>query len=353
MILGLVIVLALILTLPFIFKTIEHNLEYFLFVMGIAAAIISGILSWNLIMEILTNYLLYMITAAVLVAGLLFRVSAHKIRELVGTLLQRVSLRVFIFCLIVGLGLISSLITAIIAALILVEIVHAMPLKHQNKISLIVITCFSIGLGAALTPIGEPLSTIVVSKLNADFFYLLKEVGIYIFPGIIVFGIFGAFYIERKHTGEKVFTGIEEQNMLKEEDNQLTKKEGLDVVFIRTFKIFIFVMALELLGSGFKPLINNYIVRLDSMILYWINMVSAILDNATLAAAEISPVMSSKQIQAILMGIIVSGGMLIPGNIPNIISAGKLKIKSREWARIGVPIGLVVMIIYFLIIFIL
>ncbi len=29
--------------------------------------------------------------------------------------------------------------------------------------------------------------------------------------------------------------------------------------------------------------------------------------------------------------------MLIPGNIPNIISAGKLGITSKEWARLGVP----------------
>jgi predicted cation transporter len=39
--------------------------------------------------------------------------------------------------------------------------------------------------------------------------------------------------------------------------------------------------------------------------------------------------------------------MLIPGNIPNIISAGKLKIKSSEWARFGAPLGLVVMAVFF------
>jgi predicted cation transporter len=35
--------------------------------------------------------------------------------------------------------------------------------------------------------------------------------------------------------------------------------------------------------------------------------------------------------------------MLIPGNIPNIIAAHALKIKSSEWARVGVPVGSVFM----------
>jgi predicted cation transporter len=51
------------------------------------------------------------------------------------------------------------------------------------------------------------------------------------------------------------------------------------------------------------------------------------------------------------MGLLVSGGMLIPGNIPNIIAAGKLGITSREWARVGVPLGFAAMTIYFVVLF--
>jgi len=43
--------------------------------------------------------------------------------------------------------------------------------------------------------------------------------------------------------------------------------------------------------------------------------------------------------------------MLIPGNIPNIIAANKLGITSKEWARLGVPLGLVAMLIYFIILY--
>jgi predicted cation transporter len=73
------------------------------------------------------------------------------------------------------------------------------------------------------------------------------------------------------------------------------------------------------------------------------------LDNATLTAAEISPRMDVMQIEAIIMGLLYAGGMLIPGNIPNIISASKLRISSTEWAKIGVPFGLVAMIAFFMV----
>jgi predicted cation transporter len=53
------------------------------------------------------------------------------------------------------------------------------------------------------------------------------------------------------------------------------------------------------------------------------------------------------------MGLSIAGGMLIPGNIPNIVAAGRLKISMKEWAKVGVPIGLAVMAIYFIILYVL
>ena len=100
-----------------------------------------------------------------------------------------------------------------------------------------------------------------------------------------------------------------------------------------------------------KPIIDTYVISLDTRYLYWVNMCSAVLDNATLAAAEISAKMSPVQVKAVLMGLLISGGMMIPGNIPNIISAGKLRIKSREWIKLGVPLGITIMIVYYVVLF--
>lgn len=350
MIIGLLIVLSLILVLPFVFHKIEHNLEYFLLAMGTCATIISGTLSLGLMRHIFENRLLYFITAAVLIAGFVFRFSVKGIRRFVGFALGKLPMSLFMFLLIVVLGLTSSFITAIIASLILVEIIHVLPVKHSQKVVLTVIACFSIGLGAALTPIGEPLSTIVVSSLKADFFYLTKNLGIYIIPCIFVLGLLGAFAAFRINRAAQAAAESDEE--WRAEEVNIVQSESLRDVFVRALKIFLFIIALELLGAGFKPLIDTYVIHLHGMLLYWINMSSAVLDNATLAAAEISPAMSGIQIKAILMGLLLSGGMLIPGNIPNIISAGKLNIKSREWAKTGLPIGIALLLVYFVIIFI-
>ena len=240
------------------------------------------------------------------------------------------------------LGMASSLITAIIASLFLVEIANLMPMERSDKIKMVIIACFAIGLGAVLTPLGEPLSTIAVTKLqgppyNASFWYLADQLGILIVLGVLVCALFGAFYVGRKAARVEV--------------QEIADEGGLKEVFIRAAKVWLFVSALFLLGAGMEVLIFKYFTKIPDYVLFWVNMVSAILDNATLTAAEISPAMSMVQIQAVLMGLLISGGMLIPGNIPNIISAGKLGISSKEWAKLGVPLGLVLMGIYFVWIF--
>ena len=129
-------------------------------------------------------------------------------------------------------------------------------------------------------------------------------------------------------------------------------RENLRDVVIRAGKVYLFIMALVFLGEGFKPLILEYIVQIPSEALYWVNTVSAVLDNATLAAAEIEPSLSEIQIKSALMGLLIAGGMLIPGNIPNIISASKMGITSKEWARYGVPLGFALLLIYFAFLFV-
>jgi predicted cation transporter len=244
--------------------------------------------------------------------------------------------------LVAALGLVSSVITAIIAAIVLVEVVGALRLSKEYEIKLVVLGCFSIGLGAALTPIGEPLSTIVVAKLrgepyNADFFFLLKSVGPLIIPGIIGLGLISWFIEPSVREGGKD-TGLHEIGREKSSD-----------IFIRAFKVYVFIAALVLLGTGFKPVIDKYVIGLPTYALYWLNTLSAVVDNATLTAAEISPKMTKVQLEAVLMGLLIAGGMLIPGNIPNIISAGRLGITSRQWAKLGLPLGFAIMAVYFVI----
>ncbi|MBU8880752.1 DUF1646 domain-containing protein [Bacillus sp. FJAT-29790] len=334
MILGLTVILVLVLFLPFTVRAVEHNLEAFLFLMGIAAAYISGVLDGSLFIKALEDPI--HITLAVLIAGLLFRWCQTPMEKGILGMSKAMPFRLFLALVVIILGIISSVITAIIAAIVLVVVVSVLRLDRKSEIRLVVLACFSIGLGAALTPIGEPLSTIAISKLNEDFFYLLRLIGADVIIAVIAFGILTAILINPKENDNGLSTNLQ--------------TESYKEIFIRSLKIYLFVMGLTLLGAGFEPFIEKYLLGLSPLILYWINMISAILDNATLAAAEISPAMDAPTIRAILLGLMISGGMLIPGNIPNIIAAGKLNITSKEWARFGVPVGLITMVVYFIVI---
>jgi len=334
---GLFIILAVVLIAPFSVKKIEEELEIFLFVIGCIAVTITSQWSVFLIKEALIEPI--KITVAVFIAGLLFRALQKLIARSVNKIADVVGVKLFAFLVIVILGLLSSVITAIIAALVLVEIVTHLTLERKNEILLVILACFSIGFGAALTPIGEPLSTIAIAKLkgipyHADFLFLFRHLGLFIIPGVILFGLLGAILMPNKRQKAYGLTG--------------GKEETIRDISMRTMKVYFFVMALIFLGQGFKPIVETYVSKITHQGLYWLNMLSAVLDNATLAAAEIDPSMGLLQIKSALLGLLIAGGMLIPGNIPNIICAGKVKIKSSEWAKLGVPLGLLVMSSYFI-----
>jgi predicted cation transporter len=342
---GLALITLLVLVLPFLVRFIEHNLELFFLVMGVLAVTISGLWSPELLLEafrspVTIGSLPLGIFQVVLIFGVLLYYFHEKFYRLISRIAGKFSLRIFIFMMVVILGLISSIISVIVTAVLLAEIVTALPLDKTSRIRLVVITCFAVGLGAVLTPLGEPLSTILVQKLSgtpyyAGFTFPAVHFALYVIPGVITCAILAAIWVGNKGLSSEKNTQVESPSRLRD-------------VIIRAIKVFVFVAALVLLGEGLKPLIVWYIVKIPAFGLYWINILSAVMDNATLTAVEITTTMTISQIVSITMALLVSGGMLIPGNIPNIVSAGRLKISMKEWARIGIPIGMVLMVIYFL-----
>ncbi|MBI4310223.1 MAG: DUF1646 family protein [Chloroflexi bacterium] len=336
---GLLILFGAVLMGPLVSRPVEHNLELFFLVIGVAAATIAGVWRLELVEEALSEPLLKGIVPAVLAAGLLFHFGKARIRGALGAISRRTHLRVFVFLLVALLGLASSFITAIIAALVLVEVMYTLPLERRARVRVTVIACFAIGLGAALTPVGEPLSTIAITKLkgephHAGFLFLLQSLGIYVIPGVLAFAALGALMATSGLRDDVGTPATEVEASIKD-------------VLIRALKVYVFVMALLVLGDGFRVLIDKYLIDVPAQGLFWVNMSSAVLDNATLTAAEIGPSLQLGQIKSALLALLVSGGMLIPGNIPNIISANQLAITSKEWARVGVPVGLVALVAYF------
>src|SRR5512136_2956520 len=343
---GLFAIFLIVLAAPFKVKLAEKNLEAFLFLMGACAVTITNVIpgkGWRpeLVELALTEPIIKGIVPAVLIAGLIFFYGKGAFKGIMNGLVKSIPMPILVFLIVFVCGMISSVITAIITALFLVEIVNLMPMERINKINLVILACFSIGLGAVLTPLGEPLSTIAITKLqgapyHATFWYLADQIGVLVVLGCAICAAFAAFYVGKAG---------------KAEVKEIADEGGLREVIVRAIKVYVFVAALFLLGDGMNVLIDKYFTHIPSMVLYWVNMVSAILDNATLTAAELSPAMSQGQINAALMGLLIFGGCLIPGNIPNIISAGKLGITSSEYAKLGVPFGLALGAFFFVLIY--
>jgi predicted cation transporter len=323
------VVLA-VLVLPFAWRRVERNIELFLLLMGALATTASGLWSWSIVYDALRQPV--RIAVVVLVVGTAFQFGRSRIDRGFQALGMILPTRLVIFLIVFALGFLASVLTAIIASLILVEVIQVLRLGRRLELRVTILACYAIGLGAALTPVGEPLSAVVTAKLGADFWFLARLLGMYIAPGILAVSVAAAAQSQRSGP-DSVYT----------EPRNQTHWDGLT----RAFRVYAFVAALVLLGAGLAPLVDTYVSRLPSPVLFWVNAISAILDNATLAAAETGPALTSDQLTAILLSLLISGGMLIPGNIPNIIAANHLKIRSTEWARFAVPVGLVLLTVCF------
>ena len=333
---GLLVIAVAVTLLPLLVKKIGENLELFLFVMGIAAVTVTAQWRVPLLLEALAGPI--KITVAVLAAGVVFHFIQEPLERGMIQLRARFGPKILVIGIIAFAGLLSSFITAIIASLIMVEGVSRLKLDQKAETRVVVLACFSIGLGAALTPFGEPLAAVAVTKLSgepyhAGTWFLLKNLWMYVIPGIALVSGASVLFLGRPDAPEAPVPREQRETILG--------------AVIRTVKVYVFVAGLILLGAGFTPLIERFIGSISYLALFWVNITSAVLDNATLTAAEIVPTMQMHQIVAALMGLLIAGGMLVPGNIPNIVAAGKLKIDSREWASVGMPVGMALMLVMF------
>jgi predicted cation transporter len=327
--LALGILLLAVLLGPLLIKPIERNIEVFFLAAGSFASAVTGQWGWPLLRAALTEPLA--LTIAVLAFGVVARFLRPTLERSFQLLVGAIAPRWIYFGLIVALGLLSGIITAVIAALVLVEAIALLRLERDSEITVVVLACFAIGLGAALTPAGGPLSALAIAALRADFWYLTRLLGPLIIAGIIIIA------------GISFFVPAKEGAPL-EADAHL---DSWSEIIIRALMVYLFVAGLIGLSWALRPIADQYVSRLPQWLLYWLNSISAVVDNATLTAVEIGPSLTASQQRNILMGLLISGGMLVPGNIPNIIAAGRLKISSREWTRIGLIVGLPLMLLCF------
>lgn len=323
---------------PLALRWVESHLELFLLGVGAAAVTVSG--GWSV--DFLYETLNYPVNVAfiVLIVSVIFNNYSRYIFRVLFAFFKKLEPRYSFAVLIFLLGMTSSLVSVTVSALILAEVLKVVNLERTATVRITVFACYAIGLGAVLTPLAEPLGLSINNALSgpphyADFFFLLKHFFWWIAPAVLLLSAAAGF--SARNAGTTLQMHIRED------------KETYASMLRRTLHIYMFVAALNLISTGLRPLAQSTITHLGGKVLFLANAVSVIIDNATLAAIEIVPSISMNDLVYMVIGLAAFGSMLVQGNLPNIVAAEKLGIKSREWASVAVPTGLVLMGGYFII----
>lgn len=326
--LAIVILLPLLIG-PIVLAPLERNLEAFFFVLGVIAALLAGCLTWAVVLKAATEPIL--ISLMVVGAALVFVRWRQAFDRIFGRIRGRLPQSVLTALAVFIIAAASALITSIVAALVLAEITGLLRLERAQQLNVVILGCFAIGLCSALTPMGGPLSTLAAGALGLNFFGLFRLLAGYVMPAVVILSL---------------LAGVAARGGLDSAREPDEVRESLRDALLQGLKVFGFISGLVLIGEAFAPLAARYIPLLGGTGLYWGNTVSAALDNSTLVALEFHH-LSLAQARLALLSLLISGGMLIPGNIPNIVCAGILHILSYTWARIGVPLGVLLLGIYF------
>src|SRR5260370_25593126 len=149
-------ILIILLFAPFILAPVERNLEACFFLLGIIAVTLGGLWGWELGRHAATESI--PITIAVIVAGSLFGLTRERLDR--GFVRMRAAMpRSLLTALtIFTIGILSSVITAIIAALLLVEMAGLLRLGQDKPDRGVIVGCFAVGFGSARTPPRRPLA---------------------------------------------------------------------------------------------------------------------------------------------------------------------------------------------------
>jgi len=324
------LVIGLVLLGPVFIGAIERNVELFFLLVGVLTACIMGQFNAALVWAALNEPLSF--TLAVLVFGATFRLLRDYLDQLLRQAIRLLDPRILFFCLAIILGFLAAFITPVVSALVFVEAISLLPCDRWAEVAATVFASFAIGFGASLTPLGMPGIAVVLHSLHTDFWYLAELLGPFIVVGVTLAAVPILFL---------PFASSKPLDVTEEKDSW-----GL-VLLIRPGKVYVFIAGLVALSDGLRPLADAYIHRLPNGLLFWINTISAVVNNSTLAAVEIGPSLSMNQQRAALLGLLISGGALVTGNIPNIVAASRLGITSREWARIGLGTGALLLILCF------
>ena len=294
---------------PAVSRLVEEQIELFFLVIGLLAMTLAGAWRWEVVRRAVEEPV--WITLAVIVAGVVFDHLRGPMDRRLTRLRVQVARPLLCTAAVFMIALLSSVITAIVAALVLVEMVGLLRVGTRARVRVTVAGCFAIGLGASLTPLGEPLSTLAADALGLGFTGLFSLLAPYVLPGMLACSITaGLFAAGQEGEGATPAAVLALAHL----------SESFFYSCLRGLRVYVFVAALVLVSRSFADLALRYVSMLSSGQLFWANTISAVMDNATLVALEVHSMDPARAREAII-ALLVAGGMLIPGNIPNIVAA--------------------------------
>jgi predicted cation transporter len=329
-----VALIALLLVGPVVSRAIEERIEIFFLAIGLLAMTLAGAWRWEVASRAAQVPL--GITLAVIVADVVFGRVRGLMDRALGWIQARVARPLLCGGAVFVIALLSAMLTAIVAALMLAELVELIRLGPRARLRVTVAGCFAIGLGSSLTPLGGPLSTLAASGLGMGFGGLFAMLAPYVLPGMLACAIVAGLFASSDDGASAAAAA----------PTVVLIRESVVLALLRGLEVYVFIAGLVLVGVAFAPLAARYVPMLGRSALYWANTISAAMDNATLVALEVHAMDPARAREAII-ALLVAGGMLIPGNIPNIVAAATLRIGAGDWAKVGIPMGLVLLGIYF------
>lgn len=327
------LIIVLVLLGPIFIRPIEQNVELFFLAIGLLTAFFAKQLNRELLQAAVAEPLSF--TIAVLVFGAAFRLSRKHLDQFFARLTLLIEPRTTCFGLTIALAALAPIITPVVAALVLVEAIALLRFARSTEIPITVLGCFAIGFGSGLTPLGMPGIAVVLRSLHANFWYLTGLLGPFVAVGVIL-------------AAAPILVLPVTLNMGAELPR--SKDSWKVVALVRPLKVYSFIAGLVALSGGLRPALDTYLHRVPEAFLFWLNTLSAVVNNSTLAAIEIGPTLNPAQQRAALLGLLISGGILVTGNLPNIVAAARLGIGSREWARVGLYIGIPLLLFCFLVV---
>lgn len=312
---------------PLLSRRVEERYPLFLLGLGVLAAALSRGLNEAVLVEALLRPL--QLCLALLAGALLFSFGHGPLAWAAATVSRRLGPRAATVVSVLAAAALAPFFTGAVAALFLVELLKAVPMGGQRRREVAVIGVSAVGLTAGLSATGSPAAAVVLANLsnapaaNVTSWYLFDLVGPWVLAGALGLAAAAA-----------AFAGDGSDAEAPSEDPL-----ALWTILVLSGRLFASLAGLILLGAGVLPALEGMLRGFPPGGLYWLNAVSAVLDNAALAAVEFEPGMLQNQIRFAYCGILAADPFFVIAGAPNMIAADRLRITAGQWASVGIPVG--------------